>query len=172
MALVKCKECGAQVSDQAGKCPHCGAKVAKPTSRLTIGLVGLVSIFMVKCVYDQSTRPPPPPPPAKSADQVKADVDLNTAIAAARVLKQSMKDPSTFKVSTFLIFPGGDTCIEYSAKNSFNATQPGTAVYLATPPKLLVREREANATVKAWNRVCTKQGGHDHAGGLNVLGTF
>lgn len=25
MALVKCKECGKEMSDHAGKCPHCGA---------------------------------------------------------------------------------------------------------------------------------------------------
>ncbi|MEN6375571.1 MAG: zinc-ribbon domain-containing protein [Smithella sp.] len=27
MALKKCKDCGKEVSDQAGKCPHCGAPV-------------------------------------------------------------------------------------------------------------------------------------------------
>lgn len=27
MALIKCKECGAMISDKAGHCPHCGAPV-------------------------------------------------------------------------------------------------------------------------------------------------
>lgn len=27
MALITCKECGKQVSDQAASCPHCGAPV-------------------------------------------------------------------------------------------------------------------------------------------------
>ena len=30
MALVKCKECGAEVSDQALNCPKCGAGLRKP----------------------------------------------------------------------------------------------------------------------------------------------
>ena len=34
MALITCKECGKQVSDQAASCPHCGApiKAATPAS--------------------------------------------------------------------------------------------------------------------------------------------
>lgn len=24
MALIKCPECGKEISDKAGKCPHCG----------------------------------------------------------------------------------------------------------------------------------------------------
>lgn len=28
MALINCKECGKQISDQASSCPHCGAPVA------------------------------------------------------------------------------------------------------------------------------------------------
>lgn len=34
MALIKCSECGGQVSDKAASCPHCGAPIsrAKETS--------------------------------------------------------------------------------------------------------------------------------------------
>ncbi|PCQ44939.1 zinc-ribbon domain-containing protein [Citrobacter freundii] len=31
MALIKCKECGEQVSDKAASCPKCGAPIAKKT---------------------------------------------------------------------------------------------------------------------------------------------
>ncbi|MBP5391236.1 MAG: zinc-ribbon domain-containing protein [Bacteroidales bacterium] len=31
MALITCKECGKQVSDQAASCPHCGAPVKAAT---------------------------------------------------------------------------------------------------------------------------------------------
>jgi DNA-directed RNA polymerase subunit RPC12/RpoP len=30
MALINCKECGAEVSDKALDCPKCGAKLRKP----------------------------------------------------------------------------------------------------------------------------------------------
>jgi len=35
MALVKCKECGQEVSQKAGSCPKCGAPIEKKTSLLT-----------------------------------------------------------------------------------------------------------------------------------------
>lgn len=35
MALKKCKECGADVSDKADACPKCGAKIPKKTSIFT-----------------------------------------------------------------------------------------------------------------------------------------
>lgn len=31
MALIKCKECGNDVSDKAKTCPKCGAKVTRPS---------------------------------------------------------------------------------------------------------------------------------------------
>lgn len=34
MALVNCKECGAEVSTEAFDCPKCGAKLKKPTRTL------------------------------------------------------------------------------------------------------------------------------------------
>jgi len=38
MALVNCKECGAEVSDKALDCPKCGAKLRKP-KRSTFGKI-------------------------------------------------------------------------------------------------------------------------------------
>jgi predicted nucleic acid-binding Zn ribbon protein len=33
MALIKCHECGGQISDQAQTCPHCGAPAIAPRRR-------------------------------------------------------------------------------------------------------------------------------------------
>ncbi|MGN0017226.1 MAG: hypothetical protein ACI37O_07820 [Candidatus Avelusimicrobium sp.] len=48
MALIKCKECGKDVSSQAEKCPNCGATVAKPkqTSSTTIIVFCCVAFFL------------------------------------------------------------------------------------------------------------------------------
>ncbi len=32
MALIKCSECGREISDKAGACPGCGAPVSSPTT--------------------------------------------------------------------------------------------------------------------------------------------
>ena len=53
MALVKCKECGEQVSTKAKTCPKCGAKAPKKTSLFT----WLVLIFIVLIVYVANQAP-------------------------------------------------------------------------------------------------------------------
>lgn len=53
MALVKCKECGKEVSNKASKCPNCGAKPPKKTSPVT----WLVLIAIMFVVYVTSTSP-------------------------------------------------------------------------------------------------------------------
>jgi RNA polymerase subunit RPABC4/transcription elongation factor Spt4 len=53
MALVKCKECGEQISTKAKNCPKCGAAAPKKTSMFTWFV--LVSIIAVIYVSTQST---------------------------------------------------------------------------------------------------------------------
>lgn len=53
MALVKCKECGEQVSTSAQSCPKCGAKAPKKTSFFT----WLVLIFIVIVVFTATHTP-------------------------------------------------------------------------------------------------------------------
>lgn len=31
MALIKCPECGKEISDKAGACPHCGCPIGNAT---------------------------------------------------------------------------------------------------------------------------------------------
>ena len=58
MALVKCKECGNEISDQAITCPNCGAKTETAIHKkhnviillavvLIIGIIG-ISIYFIK----------------------------------------------------------------------------------------------------------------------------
>lgn len=53
MALMKCKECGGDVSNKAKFCPACGAIPSKKTSRLT----WLVLILIILFVYGVSQAP-------------------------------------------------------------------------------------------------------------------
>jgi len=61
MALVECRECGAQVSDSATTCPSCGIKgpadertVKKPTGCLGWTLIVVCGLFIVGIVVSQS----------------------------------------------------------------------------------------------------------------------
>jgi hypothetical protein len=170
MALITCHECSAKISDAAVACPQCGAKPKKKTS-LTTWIIGAVALaFMVKCTTDIQ-KAENNAPPAKSAAERAADADLNKGIAAGKMLKAAAKDPSSFKMESFLTFSGGATCYEYRAKNSFGAIVPGKAVFDGNQT-LLTSDRDGNKFVKAWNSICTKPGGSERAGGLNLLGVW
>jgi len=47
MALVKCKECGQEVSQKAGSCPKCGAPIKKKTSMVTWVIVILFILWLI-----------------------------------------------------------------------------------------------------------------------------
>lgn len=50
MSIVKCKECGKEISELANKCPHCGRE--NPNLSIeTIGIIYLVSILIVGYVF-------------------------------------------------------------------------------------------------------------------------
>ena len=48
MALIACKECKQQISDQAKVCPHCGCPVKRQKSGL--GIAGMI-VGIVSCMY-------------------------------------------------------------------------------------------------------------------------
>ena len=56
MAMIKCKECGKELSDKAKTCPHCGVELNKKkriikTSVIVVGIVlvtlGIVKVFLI-----------------------------------------------------------------------------------------------------------------------------
>ena len=57
MALIKCHDCGSEVSVEAKTCPKCGAKVKKPVGVRTILLVCLVTIVVLSMTVGGGTSP-------------------------------------------------------------------------------------------------------------------
>lgn len=65
MALIKCKECGKEISDQAGTCPNCGCpvnnrseshvEVSKSKKQLSINakiaIVGVIIVFALLAIF-------------------------------------------------------------------------------------------------------------------------
>ena len=54
MSLVKCKECGNDVSSQAVNCPHCGIDLKK-TRRKPLGCAGAIFIFFLFVIVLNNT---------------------------------------------------------------------------------------------------------------------
>lgn len=83
MALITCKECKKQVSDNAKKCPGCGAPVPQPTSRLAIFIAGVFGLIVFSSVYNSGSSTASnvamqsAPTPSKPAfDCIKDEVEI------------------------------------------------------------------------------------------------
>lgn len=90
MALVKCKECGAQVSTKAERCASCGAPLPKPRVRVKAVLWATAAIVLFPFVLgpfytEQGAKPPPPSDgaPAAQAVGIGAPAGNETEQAAA-----------------------------------------------------------------------------------------
>ncbi len=51
MAMISCKECGAEISDKAVACPKCGAEMAKGKARSTLTTVVIVGVILVALFF-------------------------------------------------------------------------------------------------------------------------
>lgn len=68
MALIKCRECGNEISDQAAACPSCGAKQKKKMGFFKKALIGVAGVFVVLAVIGSlADKPPATPGSAQSA---------------------------------------------------------------------------------------------------------
>lgn len=86
MALIKCSECGNEISTQATSCPKCGAKPKK-----SVGVIGIIIAVTVLVVVVKSALNSPPPDAA-------TEPQLSTAPAKprhARVNEETMREATT-----------------------------------------------------------------------------
>ena len=91
MALIKCSQCGHEISDKANHCPHCGKKVEKKfftKTRIVIGIFSLVAIvaiiLSVYSIYLNKSKTPEPVP-AISETSETSDTSEDTKEEATTV---------------------------------------------------------------------------------------
>jgi len=148
MALIKCPECGADVSENATVCPKCGEKMPKKTSLFTWMVAALILIG----VGISLTKPDAPPPPKKTPEQLAAEIkreaEFQRVVRVAKLVKASAKNPASFTLTFAGLTNQGAICIEYRATNSFNAVVPGNYV---------VAGATAGDSPALWNKHCANQ---------------
>jgi hypothetical protein len=82
MALIKCRECGREVSDKAKTCPGCGRKVKRPVGTLGILLAVLLGVAVFVPIISNSINAPATSTakqvqlPPKACDRKLADKTL------------------------------------------------------------------------------------------------
>ena len=92
---------------------------------------------------------------AAEAAKAKKEADFQRAVAFARTVKASAKNPASFELDRLGQTQLGALCLEYRARNSFNALVPGHATL---PPN----SNQPNASDEAWNKHCAgKKGATD-----------
>lgn len=123
MALVKCKECGKDVSDTAPACPACGAKRTPKTKTLTWIVVGTIGVVLMAAIVSNSDKPTqnaatskPPSPRVKTKEDLRRDL----ALLGMREIKKAMRDPESLKFESIGVNADATTaCYVYRAKNGF-----------------------------------------------------
>lgn len=141
MALTPCAECGKPISKKAATCPGCGAKVEKRHSKLQWAFIGLCTVGIVSCIAQQQSAEQEkaaalasveaaktPEQRAAEAKQAAAtEAQFQRIVRGAKTLKQSSKNPDSFKLTSAILLASGTVCYSYSGTNSFNAVVPGYA---------------------------------------------
>lgn len=104
MALIKCKECGAQISSTASTCPQCGAKPPAKTSVLTLIVGGFFVTVVGSCVYNiagQADRDAKraaaeaAKSPEEKAKDKKAAAESAAVYSCMQTIKLNLKDPDS-----------------------------------------------------------------------------
>jgi hypothetical protein len=93
MALIKCKECGNEVSSKAEKCPHCGVTVKEKTS----GCAWLFLILIIFMLYSAAVNAPSLTPTAEAPPPIapKSSAPQNEWYEGGTLQKATMKEWSS-----------------------------------------------------------------------------
>lgn len=108
MALVKCHECGAEISDEAPKCLRCGAKSKayntrklKKAAKIILIPPILLSLLLGLVFMSGGGNPSGPPDPARVAEKEEYK-NMQAVILCQQSITADLRDPDSakFDVST------------------------------------------------------------------------
>lgn len=152
MSMVKCRECGAEISDKAKSCPKCG--IAKPAQKRGVSLWAAIIviigvIWVVAAIQNQNAQPAAAEPTPSAADTYRLN-QIARGAAALKALRASLRNPDSFKLSQALSMPRDAVCLEYRAQNGFGGLNLERALVHGDS---LILESADNFS-GAWNRYC------------------
>lgn len=146
MALVKCRECGAQISTKAASCPSCGAKVRK-TSLVAWLALGVVVLSVVGAMFGKSSEGGAPQKSREQTEAEKADnARAGVALALAKTIRDAAKDPDSIKFHSVRVSNDTKTaCADFTGRNGFGGATRSSAVLVGT---------QISMSAEAWNKHC------------------
>ena len=148
MALINCKECGKEVSDQAASCPHCGAPIhvpvpnkvtAKPNGcngclvllGVFFGLFFVISVF--NGVNNVGKKVPEVPKKSLNLGGNEAGFELVYGRSGCRrTLKQLLRDPESLEGDQYIVTEASPSKwtaqIQFRSRNGFGGLNAMQAV--------------------------------------------
>jgi hypothetical protein len=162
--MRKCK-CGNDVARNAKFCPKCGHqfKVSGAVTLLALVIVGLMIWGFIKAAgvgSDPTPTAAAPPPPTREQNiaQAKQEKAFQRAVAGARQLKASMRNPDSFKLGEISVMNDGAVCYDYRAQNGFGGMNVGHAVLA---PNGKFKSNDSDGYASLWNKECANKTGAD-----------
>jgi len=98
--------------------------------------------------------------PAQAAAKQKDEAAFERAVAGAKQLRESMRNPDSFKLTQTLIMDNGAVCYEYRAQNGFGGLNVGKAVL---SPNGQFKSDESDGFSVPWNKHCAHKTATDSA---------
>lgn len=125
MAIIKCKECGKEINNNAAACPGCGANLPKKTKPLVWAVLSVVGLLVILAAMRQSdpvksAAPSAPRPPDKQSLQVAL------AREGANEIRKAMRDPDSLKFEFIGVNDSASVaCFKYRSKNGYGGMANG-----------------------------------------------
>lgn len=166
MAIVKCKECGAEVSTKAKACPKCGAKPPKKTSLITwLALLTIVVVIWLGGRGDSTPSSASAPAKVAAAPQKQAELDERSREIlwlkkGKEAVKTRLKDPRSAEFKDVFFFKGKEgvpvACGQVNAKNSLGGYTGFKHFVSAGSPDLTYLENEVTDFAAVWKKFCAR----------------
>jgi hypothetical protein len=147
--------CGNPVASNARSCPRCGKRFTSPIVKALAWFFGFAifgSIIMAMI------RPSVPVSQADQHQKAQEEHQFQLAVAGAKQVRDAMRNPDSFKLSSVLFTENGSVCYEYHAQNGFGGMNAGYAVLT---DKGTIKTNEMDGGTKLWNRQCANKIGFD-----------
>lgn len=158
MALIKCAECGTEISSLATACPKCGAPPqapavtpprqakTRPGAWIALSILAILALFALLSPSKEANpvepaatamapapAKPPEPTEEEKAELAKEQLRSERVIVAANHVKQTLRDPDSLKWDVIAADDTGHViCMGYRAKNGFGGTNRVEAVVVGS----------------------------------------
>lgn len=139
MAIVRCTECNAKVSDTAQACPKCGALNFKTGPKKSSKIVKYGGSFVAVVILISALF--------GTVTDRSDDAHAKAAASTIRSIRQAARDPSSVLIDRFLISADHSVqCVQYRAKNGFGGNNREA---------MIITAQGTSTSATSWESYCS-----------------